>query len=43
VIIEFPDLDRAHAWYLSDAYAPLLAPRKTIATTSLLVLPGGPA
>ena len=41
VIIEFPDLDRAQKWYTSDAYAPLLALRKTLATTSLVILPGG--
>ncbi len=41
VIIEFPDLDRAQNWYTSDAYAPLLALRKTLATTSLVILPGG--
>jgi uncharacterized protein (DUF1330 family) len=41
VIIEFPDLDRAQNWYTSDAYAPLLALRKTLATTSLVVVPGG--
>ena len=40
VIIEFPDLDRAHRWYASDAYAPLLSLRKSLATTSLVVLPG---
>jgi len=41
VIIEFPDLDRAEAWYASDAYTPLIALRKTMATTSLVMLPGG--
>ena len=40
VIIEFPDLDRARGWYRSDAYAPLIRLRKTIATTSLVILPG---
>jgi uncharacterized protein (DUF1330 family) len=40
VIIEFPDLDRAHAWYASDVYAPLISLRKAIATTSLVVPPG---
>lgn len=40
VIIEFPDLDHARGWYASAAYAPLLALRKTIATTSLAILPG---
>jgi uncharacterized protein (DUF1330 family) len=42
VIIEFPDLERARAWYASAAYAPLIALRKTIATTSLAMLPGLP-
>jgi len=41
VIIEFPDLERAHEWYGSDAYAPLLALRESIATTSLVAVPGG--
>lgn len=41
VIIEFPDLDSAQRWYASDAYAPLLALRKSLATTSLVILPGG--
>jgi uncharacterized protein (DUF1330 family) len=41
VIIEFPDLDRAQKWYGSDAYAPLIALRKALATTSIVVLPGG--
>jgi uncharacterized protein (DUF1330 family) len=40
VIIEFPDLDRAHRWYASDVYAPLLSLRESIATTSLVALPG---
>jgi uncharacterized protein (DUF1330 family) len=40
VIIEFPDLDRARRWYSSDAYAPLIELRKSIATTSLAILPG---
>jgi uncharacterized protein (DUF1330 family) len=41
VIIEFPDLERARQWYASDAYAPLIVLRKTIATTSLVILSGG--
>jgi uncharacterized protein (DUF1330 family) len=40
VVIEFPDLDRARRWYSSDAYAPLLELRKTLATTSLAIFPG---
>ena len=43
VIIEFPDLDRARGWYSSDAYAPLLKLRKSLATTVLAILPGVPA
>ena len=41
VIIEFPDLDSARRWYASDAYAPLLVLRKSIATSSVVLLPGG--
>ena len=41
VILEFPDLDRAEKWYASDAYAPLIAIRESVATSSLVVLPGG--
>ena len=41
VIIEFPDVDHAQNWHTSDAYAPLPALRKTLATTSLVVVPGG--
>ena len=40
VIIEFPDVHHARNWYRSDAYAPLIALRKAVATTSLIVLPG---
>jgi uncharacterized protein (DUF1330 family) len=41
VLIEFPDLDSARRWYASDAYAPLLALRQSIATSSAVLLPGG--
>jgi uncharacterized protein (DUF1330 family) len=40
-LIEFPDLDSARRWYASDAYAPLLALRKSITTSSGVLLPGG--
>jgi len=40
VIIEFPDLERARKWYESDAYAPLITLRKSLATTSIVILPG---
>jgi uncharacterized protein (DUF1330 family) len=42
VILEFPDVGRARGWYASDAYAPLIALRKSIATTCLAILPGVP-
>jgi uncharacterized protein (DUF1330 family) len=41
VLIEFPDLDSARRWYASDAYAPLLALRKSITVSSAVLLPGG--
>ena len=41
VLIQFPDLESAEKWYASDAYAPLIALRKTIATTSIVLFPGG--
>jgi uncharacterized protein (DUF1330 family) len=41
VLLEFPDLDSARRWYASDAYAPLLALRQSIATSSAVLLPGG--
>ena len=41
VLVEFPDLDSARRWYASDAYAPLLALRKSITTSSAVLLPGG--
>ena len=40
VIIEFPDLESARKWYASDAYAPLISVRESLATTSLVMLPG---
>jgi uncharacterized protein (DUF1330 family) len=41
ILLEFPDSDSARQWYASDAYAPLLALRKSIATSSVVFLPGG--
>jgi uncharacterized protein (DUF1330 family) len=41
VVVEFPDIDTAHRWYASDAYAPLIKLREATATTSLVLLPGG--
>lgn len=40
VIIEFPDVERARQWYASDAYASLITLRKSLATTSLVMIPG---
>jgi uncharacterized protein (DUF1330 family) len=40
VIIEFPDVERARNWYASDAYVPLIRLRKSLATTSLVIIPG---
>ena len=41
VLLEFPDLESAKRWYHSDAYAPLLALRLSITTSSAVLLPGG--
>lgn len=41
ILLEFPDLDSARQWYASDGYAPLLALRKSISTSSVVFLPGG--
>ena len=41
VLLEFPDLDSARRWYASDEYTPLLALRKSISTSSAVLLPGG--
>ena len=41
VLLEFPELDSARRWYGSDAYVPLLALRKSITTSSAVLLPGG--
>ena len=40
VIIEFPDMDTARAWYRSDAYAPLRELRRSASTTSIVVVDG---
>ena len=41
VLIEFPDLDSARRWHTSEAYAPLLALRQSLTTSSAVLLPGG--
>lgn len=37
VLLEFPDRAQAHAWYESEAYAPLLAVRRQTAETFLAI------
>jgi uncharacterized protein (DUF1330 family) len=40
VIIEFPDMDAARAWYHSDAYAPLRELRRSASTTHIVIVDG---
>jgi uncharacterized protein (DUF1330 family) len=40
VIIEFPDMETAEAWYNSDAYRPLLEMRGSFAESILALVPG---
>jgi uncharacterized protein (DUF1330 family) len=40
VIIEFPDLDAARAWYESDEYAPLRELRRSASETDIYVVEG---
>jgi uncharacterized protein (DUF1330 family) len=40
VIIEFPDMDAARAWYHSDAYAPLRELRRSASTTNIVIVDG---
>jgi uncharacterized protein (DUF1330 family) len=40
VIIEFPDMESARAWYESDAYAPLRELRQSASTTDIVVVDG---
>ena len=40
VIIEFPDLDAARAWYESDDYAPLRELRRRASKTDIYVVEG---
>jgi uncharacterized protein (DUF1330 family) len=43
VLIAFPDMARAQAWYASDAYRPLLDLRQAVAVTRLGFFEGLPA
>jgi uncharacterized protein (DUF1330 family) len=40
VIIEFPDMQAAHAWHESDAYAPLIELRQSASATDIVVVEG---
>jgi uncharacterized protein (DUF1330 family) len=40
VVIEFPDLDRAHAWYRSDAYREILPLRTEHSDGSTIIVDG---
>ena len=42
VIVEFPDLARAKAWWASDAYAPAKALRQATSVTQMIVAEGLP-
>ena len=41
-IVEFPDMERARAWYRSPAYAPLLAWRRARGRFDLVLVDGMP-
>jgi uncharacterized protein (DUF1330 family) len=40
VIIEFPSMDRAKAWWSSDEYGPAKALRQSVAVSSLTLVDG---
>jgi uncharacterized protein (DUF1330 family) len=40
VIIEFPDMDAARAWYGSDGYAPLRELRRSASVTDIVLVNG---
>ena len=42
VILEFPDLERARAWWSSPEYAPARAVRQSCADTQLVITEGVP-
>ena len=43
VLVEFPDLERAHAWYASEAYQEILPLRTRHIPGELVILDGVPA
>ena len=40
VVIEFPDVDAAHAWWASDEYAPLKELRRAASDTNIVLVEG---
>lgn len=40
VVLEFPSLEKAKAWWASEAYAPAKKIRQSAATTKMLVVEG---
>jgi uncharacterized protein (DUF1330 family) len=40
VVIEFPDMDAARAWYTSDEYAPLIKLRQSASKTRIIAVEG---
>ncbi|WP_029889194.1 DUF1330 domain-containing protein [Polycyclovorans algicola] len=40
VIIEFPSLERAHAWYGSPEYRPLIVQRQAVSRTNFVFIEG---
>ena len=40
VVLEFPSLEKAKAWWSSDGYAPAKALRQATATTQMIIGPG---
>ena len=43
VVLEFPSMERARAWWDSPEYAPAKAIRQSCADTQLVITEGGPA
>ena len=42
VVLEFPSADQAHAWYASEAYAPLKALRQSASEGRGIIIEGAP-
>jgi uncharacterized protein (DUF1330 family) len=40
IVIEFPDLDRARAWYDSDAYREILGLRRDNSSSDIILIEG---